>query len=183
MVATRDIDPLELILIEDPAVVGPYSKSMNGCLQCFKKVDGSFCCPGCRFPMCDERCAGGARHADECDFFSKAHELTDQKQQQTQEEGGPAVSNGRRRPNGKRLHLSALALNSPRTSSASTSRAGTSTTPVTSHVCVTPLRMLLKKKSDPKTFAKINMLMDHAEERAAVQKSINFQLAKVDRLA
>ena len=38
MVATRDIDPLELILVEEPAVVGPYSKSTNGCLQCFKKV-------------------------------------------------------------------------------------------------------------------------------------------------
>ena len=38
MVATRDIDPLELILIEEPAVVGPYSKSTNGCLQCFKKA-------------------------------------------------------------------------------------------------------------------------------------------------
>ena len=42
MVATRDIDPLELILIEEPAVVGPYSKSTNGCLQCFKKASPMF---------------------------------------------------------------------------------------------------------------------------------------------
>ena len=101
MVATRDIDPLELILVEEPAVVGPYSKSTNGCLQCFKKassiytlsdilaalcrlqwgilkrcshqVDNSFRCPGCRFPMCNERCTKGDRHRDECEFF-KLHE-------------------------------------------------------------------------------------------------------------
>ena len=42
MVATRDIEPLELILTEDPAVVGPYSKTSVGCLQCFKKVDGKY---------------------------------------------------------------------------------------------------------------------------------------------
>ena len=48
MVATRDIAPLELILTEDPAVVGPYSKNTMGCLQCFKKVDGSYMCPCCR---------------------------------------------------------------------------------------------------------------------------------------
>ena len=41
MVATRDIDPLELILVEEPAVVGPYSKTTNGCLQCFKKASQS----------------------------------------------------------------------------------------------------------------------------------------------
>ena len=35
----------------------------------------------------------------------------------------------------------------------------------TAHVCITPLRMLLKQTSEPKTFARINMLMDHMEER------------------
>ena len=53
MIATRDIEPLELILKEDPAVVGPYSKSGSGCLHCLKKVDGSYLCSGCQFPMCD----------------------------------------------------------------------------------------------------------------------------------
>ena len=34
-----------------------------------------------------------------------------------------------------------------------------------SHVCITPLRMLLKRNTDPKAFEKISMLQDHLEER------------------
>ena len=33
--------------------------------------------------------------------------------------------------------------------------------------------------SDPKTFSRIDMLMDHAEHRAATANTINFQMAKV----
>ena len=33
--------------------------------------------------------------------------------------------------------------------------------------------------SDPKTFSRIDLLMDHAEHRAATANSINFQMAKV----
>lgn len=43
--------------------------------------------------------------------------------------------------------------------------------------------MLLKKRSDPKTFAKIDMLLDHAEDKAVTSNNggnqINFQLMKV----
>lgn len=66
MVAARDINPLELILIEEPAVVGPYSKSSIGCLQCFKKVDGTYRCRRCQFPMCGDVCASGRLHETEC---------------------------------------------------------------------------------------------------------------------
>ena len=38
--------PCELILSEKPAVVGPYARTSPGCLQCFKKVDDSYICPG-----------------------------------------------------------------------------------------------------------------------------------------
>ena len=65
MVAVRDIAPLELILTERPAVVGPYSKSPVGCLQCFRrprKGAPAFACPKCGFPVCDEKCAGGDLH-------------------------------------------------------------------------------------------------------------------------
>ena len=33
MVAARDLNPLEVILKEYPAVVGPYSNTLPGCLQ------------------------------------------------------------------------------------------------------------------------------------------------------
>jgi hypothetical protein len=33
-----------------------------------------------------------------------------------------------------------------------------------SQVCITPLRMLLKKETDRRSFALINMLMDHEKE-------------------
>jgi coenzyme F420-reducing hydrogenase gamma subunit len=38
-------------------------------LQCFKKVDDSYMCSGCGFPMCNEDCANGPLHHDECNFF------------------------------------------------------------------------------------------------------------------
>lgn len=66
MVASRDIGPCELVLSEEPAVVGPYAKTAPGCLQCFKKVDESYLCPGCNFPMCNSDCANGPLHKDEC---------------------------------------------------------------------------------------------------------------------
>ena len=48
------------------------------------------------------------------------------------------------------------------------------------HVCVTPLRMLLKRKTNPKMFSRIDMLMDHAEERSTKKPSqISMQLLKV----
>ena len=47
-------------------------------------------------------------------------------------------------------------------------------------MCVTPLRMLLKRKTNPKMFARIDMLMDHAEERSVKKPSqISMQLLKV----
>ena len=69
MVAARDIKPLELLLWEQAAVVGPYSKNGSGCLQCLKKVDGSYLCSGCQFPMCNSECEKSLFHQDECRFF------------------------------------------------------------------------------------------------------------------
>ena len=109
------------------------------------QVDNTFRCPGCRFPMCNERCTKGDRHQDECEFF-KLHEKL------------------QKESNNNSTNLIRLITSSPE---------------VTSHVFVTPLRMLLKKKTDPKTFSRIDMLMDHAEHRAATANSINFQMAKV----
>ena len=38
--ATRDIKPLELILVDTPGVVGPESKSDMGCICCLKQCTG-----------------------------------------------------------------------------------------------------------------------------------------------
>lgn len=73
MVASRDINPLELILKEHPAVVGPYTNTLQGCLQCLRKVDGSYKCSGCGFPMCNVKCERGPLHQEECNFFQEQH--------------------------------------------------------------------------------------------------------------
>ena len=71
MIASRDINPLELVLKEHAAVVGPYTNTLQGCLQCFRKVDGSYTCTGCGFPMCNSKCESGYLHREECQFFQE----------------------------------------------------------------------------------------------------------------
>jgi hypothetical protein len=54
-VATRDISPLELVLIDQPAVVGPATKTKPICLECLKgplSLSTSIKCDGCHFPLC-----------------------------------------------------------------------------------------------------------------------------------
>ena len=57
--ATRDIRPLELILIDPGTVVGPNYKSEPVCLQCLRMVTSGQRCRSCRFPVCSEECAAG----------------------------------------------------------------------------------------------------------------------------
>ena len=45
--------------------LGNYSKLLN--LQ----VDGSYLCPNCNLPMCEEMCAFGEEHTKECQIFEK----------------------------------------------------------------------------------------------------------------
>ena len=66
LVATRDIKAGEL-LIEDPnLIMGPKLITEPVCLACYRPVDGSFCCPKCGFPMCDEGCCEAEAHEPEC---------------------------------------------------------------------------------------------------------------------
>jgi hypothetical protein len=129
MVASRDITPCELILSEKPAVVGPYARTSPGCLQCFKKVDDSFLCSGCKFPMCDEACAKGPLHRDECKFFQER-------------KFRPDIFSILNVSDVQSVLNRKLARN--RSSS--------------NLVCITPLRMLLKKETDPKSFALVSHL-------------------------
>ena len=143
MIAARDIKPLELILWEEPAVVGPYSKAGSGCLQCLKKVDGKYLCSGCQFPMCNVVCEKSAFHQDECKFFQdKDHTLKRRfspiQNGSTDQAGAPPVTPPEKGNNG-------------------IEQRNTNTSPL----WITPLRMLLKKKSDKKMFDRIAMLRDH----------------------
>ena len=61
-----------MILWDSPAVLGPKSASDMVCLQCLKKVDGSFVCEHCRWPVCDPKCQSGKTHARECQILAGA---------------------------------------------------------------------------------------------------------------
>ena len=129
MIAARDIEPLELILWEEPAVVGPYSKSGSGCLQCLKKIDGKYSCSACQFPVCNAICQNSKFHQDECKFFREKDFTQNRRFNSLTPNGGSNLighSNG-----------------------------------TGSQLWITPLRMLLKKKSDRKMFDRISMLRDH----------------------
>ena len=72
--ATRDIEPGELVLRDEPIVQSPYTKSSPQCLQCARKLDGTRRCRRCRrcgFPMCDLTCAQGELHRVECDILEE----------------------------------------------------------------------------------------------------------------
>ncbi len=90
MVASRDIQPGEVIFSEDPLAVGPNHTTLPCCLECLKQVishiflwgkyikiiffqvrEGSYLCPNCNLPMCEEMCAFGEEHSKECEVFSK----------------------------------------------------------------------------------------------------------------
>ena len=45
---------------------GPDNSSVPVCLGCYRKVNGSYRCPGCKWPLCSESCRRLASHAAEC---------------------------------------------------------------------------------------------------------------------
>ena len=75
--ATRPIKALEVVLVDPGAVVGPNYSSRPVCLECLTPAAaaaGGFTCPGCRFPMCSQKCADGARHKKECGILGAEEE-------------------------------------------------------------------------------------------------------------
>ena len=72
MVAVRDIRPMELILVDEPAVLGPNHDTRPACMECLLPVDGSFLCDDCGLPLCgSEKCsaAGKFHRSLECRLF------------------------------------------------------------------------------------------------------------------
>ena len=72
LVATRDIEPLELIIEDEPAVFGPNHDTGPACMECLIPTDGSFLCPQCSLPLCGPDCLERPFHKPECQVFSKA---------------------------------------------------------------------------------------------------------------
>jgi len=68
----RDIKQGEVVMEDRAVAVGPVHNTTPVCLQCYKFVSLDYCCDGCGYPMCDEECARGATHAQECAVFRNA---------------------------------------------------------------------------------------------------------------
>ena len=74
VVAVRDIEPLELVMWDNAACLGPRMGCPPCCLQCLKKTDGSYRCPECGWPMCDDQCARARVHVIECQTLRNSPE-------------------------------------------------------------------------------------------------------------
>ena len=78
LVASRDIEPLELVIAEQPAAAGPSQLTTPRCLGCLKAVTGEVSCPSCNFPMCDDICSKARSHVkSECTVFPKFPTIAD----------------------------------------------------------------------------------------------------------
>jgi len=77
MVAARDVEPLELILWDEAAAMGPRMGGTPVCLQCLKPAKPGALCTVCGWPVCDEVCQNGAAHQMECNILSKSTEKID----------------------------------------------------------------------------------------------------------
>jgi len=72
LVATRNIQPLELVMTDLPCVVGPPAKTVPVCLECLTPVNNySLSCPECSLPICSLSCISGPHHSQECQLLSQ----------------------------------------------------------------------------------------------------------------
>jgi len=74
VVAVRDIEPLELVMWDAAAALGPRMGCPPVCLQCLKPSDGSYRCESCSWPVCDQKCSQGNAHKIECETLKNAAE-------------------------------------------------------------------------------------------------------------
>ena len=69
LATSRDIQPDEVILFEEPLIIGPKQATYPVCLSCYRRVDGSYLCVNCGWPLCDQNCQVGPDHQEECQFL------------------------------------------------------------------------------------------------------------------
>lgn len=74
VVATRDIEALELVMWDNAAALGPRMGSPPVCLDCLKPLDGSYRCSQCQWPVCSKECEMGNAHKFECELLTNAAE-------------------------------------------------------------------------------------------------------------
>ena len=70
--ATRDLEPLEIIMEDHPAIFGPTNHNTDPvCLDCLTPIDGTYLCSKCHLPLCSSKCESGKHHQIECQIFSE----------------------------------------------------------------------------------------------------------------
>lgn len=125
MVASRDIQPGELIFAEEPLAVGPNHTSLPCCLDCMNQVTGHYLCPKCNLPVCEEMCAYGEEHSKECPIFAGLSDKVEVKDYSQ---------------------------------------------PDTLYWCITVIRALVLRDTDPHKYDMIRRMMDHNSEHEQKQE-------------
>jgi len=122
-VASRDINPLELIMFDAAIVTGPQAVSLPVCLECASPLtsESKYCCGLCNLPLCSEACQVGSNHYPECQVFRT---LTPRLVVSDFEEEGNVI-----------------------------------------YQSIVPLRLLMRRNTNPKWFRRTQFLMDHRELR------------------
>ena len=59
IVAARDIKPFEVVLVDRPAIVGPFDDARPQCVECYAEWEGGYSCEQCTLPLCGPGCAEG----------------------------------------------------------------------------------------------------------------------------
>jgi hypothetical protein len=77
VVATRDIKPFQTIILDRPAIVGPFddaSSLLALCLECSARLEDGHGqpCSQCSLPLCGTACEGGPVHGAECALLATA---------------------------------------------------------------------------------------------------------------
>ncbi|CAG0896557.1 unnamed protein product [Darwinula stevensoni] len=72
LVATKDLEPGEVIFMDEPLVVGPVQGGTAMCLGCYKRVTqlSWASCHRCNMPLCSVACEDSEQHLLECSFMS-----------------------------------------------------------------------------------------------------------------
>lgn len=76
VVATRDIQQGEIIIKEEPIVVGPKVVSLPLCLGCGRRIKIAegvevYKCSGCGWPLCGPHCETSPLHVPECNLMKE----------------------------------------------------------------------------------------------------------------
>jgi len=77
LVATRDVEPLELVLWDGAAAMGPRMGGLPVCLQCLKPAKAGSVCSKCGWPVCGEKCENGTIHKAECSILAQSTNKVD----------------------------------------------------------------------------------------------------------